>query len=412
MKSFLCYNSIMKVLDIEKLDHFGRGISRIEGIPIFVENCLPSEKVEVEIIKKKKNYMEGKVKKYIVKSTDRIKPICPYYDECGGCDIMHLEYNKQLKYKEEKVKEILLKFSAFNNVKKIIDNEPFYYRNKITLQVKEKIGYYKKKSYDLVQIEKCFIVDDRINEIISRLNKIDLKNINQIVIRVTDNQIMLIFHIKNSINLDINFFNNVDTIVTIGASQNIVKGKGYIEENINDIKYVISPKSFFQVNTKGMVKLYNKVLEYCDLKGEENVLDLYCGTGTIGIYLSKYCKKVFGIELNEDAVKDAFKNKEINNIKNIDFKVGDVKEVLKNNNFLPDVIIVDPPRAGLDKKVIDEIIELQSEKLIYVSCDPVTLARDLNILKDNFHIIECTPVDMFPNTCHVECVVLMLRIDK
>jgi 23S rRNA (uracil1939-C5)-methyltransferase len=218
---------------------------------------------------------------------------------------------------------------------------------------------------------------------------------------------MIVFYSKKIVKLNINIFSFVDTIICITDKEIILKGKGYIEETINDIKFVISPTSFFQVNTNGMINLYDKVLEYCELSGNENLLDLYCGTGTIGIYLSKYCGKVFGVEINKEAIKDALKNKQINNLTNIDFKSGDVKEILKNNKFIPDIIVVDPPRAGLDKNVIDQIISLNPKKLIYVSCDVITLSRDLNLLKQHFDIKEVTPVDMFPNTYHVESVCVL-----
>lgn len=396
-------------LNIEKLDHYGRGIARIDGKTAFIENALPTETVIASIIKEKKNFMEGETIDFITKSNDRIEPICPYYNECGGCNIMHIDYNNQLQFKENKVKEVLNKFCNYDNVKSIIGTNQYNYRNKITLQVKEKIGYYKKKSYELVVIDKCYIADEKINSIINELKNIDLSNVNQIVIRTTNKESMLVFYSKKVIKSDVNKL-NVDTIICINDKQTILKGKGYIEEEIKGIRYVISPTSFFQVNTNGMINLYDKVLEYCGLNGNENLLDLYCGTGTIGIYLSKYCNKVFGIELNKEAIKDALVNKEINNLNNIDFKSGDVKEVLKTNNFIPDIIVVDPPRAGLDSKVVEQIISLKPKKLVYVSCDVITLARDLNLLKEYFNIKEVTPVDMFPNTYHVECVsVLYLK---
>lgn len=390
-------------LNIEKLDHYGRGIARIDGKTAFIENALPTETVIASITKEKKNFMEGETIDFINKSNDRIEPICPYYNECGGCNIMHIDYNNQLQFKENKVKEVLNKFCNYDNVKSIIGTNQYNYRNKITLQVKEKIGYYKKKSYELVVIDKCYIADEKINSIINELKNIDLSNVNQIVIRTTNKESMLVFYSKKVIKSDVNKL-NIDTIICITDNQTILKGKGYIEEVIKDIRYVISPTSFFQVNTNGMINLYDKVLEYCGLNGNENLLDLYCGTGTIGIYLSKYCNKVFGIELNKEAIKDALVNKEINNLNNIDFKSGDVKEVLKTNNFIPDIIVVDPPRAGLDSKVVEQIISLKPKKLVYVSCDVITLARDLNLLKEYFNIKEVTPVDMFPNTYHIECV--------
>jgi 23S rRNA (uracil1939-C5)-methyltransferase len=394
-------------LNIENLDHYARGIARLDGKTVFVENALPKEVVIANITKEKKNFDEGEAIEILKKSSDRIKPICPYYDDCGGCNIMHLNYDNQLKFKENKVKEVLKKFCDYDNVKEIIGTNNLYYRNKITLQVKEKIGYYKKKSYELVEIDKCFIVDEKINNIIKKLKNIDLSNINKIVIRTTKNETMIVFYSKKIVKLNINIFSFVDTIICITDKEIILKGKGYIEETINDIKFVISPTSFFQVNTNGMINLYDKVLEYCELSGNENLLDLYCGTGTIGIYLSKYCGKVFGVEINKEAIKDALKNKQINNLTNIDFKSGDVKEILKNNKFIPDIIVVDPPRAGLDKNVIDQIISLNPKKLIYVSCDVITLSRDLNLLKQHFDIKEVTPVDMFPNTYHVESVCVL-----
>lgn len=394
-------------VNIENLDHYARGIARIDGKAIFIENALPTEKVIINIIKEKKNFGEGEVIKFLNKSTDRVEPICPYYNECGGCNIMHMSYPQQLIFKENKVKEVLKKFTGFENINTIISSNNFNYRNKVTLKVKENIGYYKQKSYEIVAIDKCLIADDRINKIIDNLQNISLENIQEIVIRVTNKESMLIFYSSSLIKIDINDFKNVNTIICITDKQTVLKGKGYIEEEIKGIKFIISPTSFFQVNTNGMINLYDKVLEYADLKGNENLLDLYCGTGTIGIYLTKYCGQVFGIEINKEAIKDALVNKEINNLKNVDFQAGDVKEVLRKNKFIPDIIVVDPPRAGLDKKVIEEIISLNPKKLIYVSCDVVTLARDLNLLKDKFNIIECTPVDMFPNTYHVESIVLL-----
>jgi len=393
------------VFEIEKLDHYGRGIVKKDGKTIFIENALPNEQVKIKLLNEKKNFCEAKTVEIIKESNDRITPICRYYGQCGGCNIMHMSYPQQLEFKENKVKEVLKKFTNFESVKRIVGSDNFNYRNKVTLKVNKKIGYYKKKSYEIIPIDNCLIADERINNIINQLKEIDLDNINEIVIRVTSLESMVVFY-GNNIKLDSNLL-DVDTIVIIDKNKKILKGKGYIEENINNIKFIISPTSFFQVNTKGMINLYNKVLEYSELKGNENLLDLYCGTGTSGIYLSKYCGKVFGIKINEEAIKDANINKKINNINNIEFKSGDVKDILYKNKFIPDIIVVDPPRAGLDKKVIEQIISLKPSKLIYVSCDVVTLARDLNILKAKFDIIECTPVDMFPNTYHVECVCVL-----
>ena len=385
------------VVKIENLDHFGRGIAKVNNMPIFVENSLIDEEVEIIVTKEKKNYMEGIVDKYIKTSPIRVVSKCPYYDNCGGCDLLHLSYEEQLKYKENKVKEIIKKFSDLECVNSIVGSKQFNYRNKITLQVNKEIGYFKKKTNDIIAIDKCLLVDDKINKIIVEFKKLDISKINKIVIRVTNLESMVVFYgnITSKINLD------VDTII---VNNKVIKGNGYIKENINGLNFIISPTSFFQVNNIGMINIYNKVLNYID---GGNVLDLYCGTGTIGIYVSKKANNVLGIELNKEAIKDAQINKKLNNIKNIDFISGDVGTILSRNNFKADIVIVDPPRAGLDSNSINNIIKINPNKIIYVSCDPVTLARDLNNLKEYYDVLEITPFDMFGNTYHVECVSLL-----
>ena len=385
------------VVKIENLDHFGRGIAKVNNMPIFVENSLIDEEVEIIVTKEKKNYMEGIVDKYIKTSPIRVVSKCPYYDNCGGCDLLHLSYEEQLKYKENKVKEIIKKFSDLECVNSIVGSKQFNYRNKITLQVNKEIGYFKKKTNDIIAIDKCLLVDDKINKIIVELKKLDISKINKIVIRVTNLESMVVFYgnITSKINLD------VDTII---VNNKVIKGNGYIKENINGLNFIISPTSFFQVNNIGMINIYNKVLEYVD---GGNVLDLYCGTGTISIYISKNANKVLGIELNKEAVKDALINKKINNISNVDFICGDVGTILAQNNFKADTIILDPPRAGLDSNSINNVLKIKPKKIIYVSCDPVTLARDLKILKNHYNVLEITPFDMFSNTYHVECVCLL-----
>lgn len=387
----------MKNLEVEitNLDHFGRGIVKKEK-PIFIDNALVGEIVEIEITKDNKKYSEGRVIKYIKKSPLRVESNCPFYDKCGGCDLLHLSYQEQLKYKETKVKEIIKKFSGLECVKEIVPTIQYNYRNKVTLHVKQKLGYYQKKSYDIINIDNCLIADDRINDLIKKLNTIDLNTITKITIRVSSKESMLVIEGGK---LDITSFKEVDTII---VDNQVLKGRGYIIEEINNLKFVISPDSFFQVNQLGMINIYNQVLKYVD--NDTKVLDLYCGTGTIGIYLADKVNQVLGIEINKSAINDALMNKKINNLDNIDFKLGDVEDVLNNNSFKADCIVVDPPRAGLGNMVIKNIFKIQPQKLIYVSCDPVTLARDLNILKDKYNVVEITPFDMFSNTYHVECV--------
>ena len=251
------------IVEIEKLDHFGRGIAKVNNVPIFVENALIDEEVETLMTKEKKNYMEGIVSKYLKKSPLRMESKCPYYDKCGGCDLLHLSYDEQLKFKENKVKEIIKKFSGLECVKDIVASKQFNYRNKITLQVNKYVGYFQKKSNIIIPIEKCLLVDERINRIIDELKDIDVSGINQIVIRVSKNESMLVFYGNISSNINL----NVDTII---VNNKVVKGNGYIKEYINDLCFVISPTSFFQVNNIGMTNIYNKVLEYVD---GGNVLD-------------------------------------------------------------------------------------------------------------------------------------------
>jgi 23S rRNA (uracil1939-C5)-methyltransferase len=398
-------------INVYSLDHHGRGIAKVDDKITFITNALPDELVDIEITKDSKKIYEAEVLNYIKKSPLRINAQCPYYEQCGGCDLMHISYEKQLKYKEQKVIDIMARFANINSdiIKSIIGTSEFNYRNKATLQVKEKVGYYKKKSYDIVPINNCLIADSKINKLINLLYNIPLNNIKQVIIKVTLDDTMIIFDIAGNIDEQaiLKIFNNTNIIIKDYNNYKVLKGNNYIIETLGNYKFYISPESFFQVNTNGALNLYNKALEYANLKGNEKVLDLYCGTGTIGIFLARHSKEVIGIEINEQAIKDANKNKEINELSNIEFICGDTGTVIKEKNFKPDIVVVDPPRSGLNTETIQEIIKINAHKIVYISCDPMTLARDLKILSENYNIIEVTPVDMFPNTHHVECVVLL-----
>ena len=408
-----------KVL-IEKLDHQGRGIGKLNDKIIFVNNALPKEEVNVEITLEKKKFYEGKVIDIIKKSNERIESVCPYFYECGGCDLLHVSYENQLKFKQNKVKEILTKYSKIENIQtKIKDIIPsdniFNYRNKVTFQVKENIGFYKRKSYDLIPISKCLLITEKMNEILNIIKEnFDLITFDKVVIKdMEDGQIMLTIYLHDSkeINKIEQILSSKVKSLNIYIENKLYKtiGKSNIIAKLQDFNFLISSEAFFQVNLNQTVKLYNKVLEYTQLKPNDLVLDLYCGTGTIGIFLSPNCNKVLGIEINSEAVRNANENKKLNNISNIDFMVGDTKDLIKKVNFKPNVIVVDPPRSGLDESVIKDIIKLNPERLVYVSCDPMTLARDLSLLNEKYEILEVTPVDMFPNTNHVENVVKLQK---
>lgn len=395
------------MIEINSLDHNGKGIAKINDKIVFVENAIPGEIVEINISKEKKNYIEANVSKYIKKSNKRINVDCPYYDYCGGCNLLHLSYTDQLKFKQDKIQNIVNKYLKkdikINNI--VCSDINKNYRNKVTFQVKEKLGFYNNNTYDIITIDNCLISNNLINNSIKYLKKLDLKNINKIICRTGSNQLMIIIETKSK-------SLNIDPLKEIAQSIYLKFNKEYIHifgnkniyENLGDYKYIISPDSFFQVNINTCLKLYNKINDY--VEKNKNILDLYCGTGSIGIFVSKN-NNVIGVEINESAIKDALENIKLNNIGNIDFLCGDSGKKLNDINFYPDIIIVDPPRSGLNNETITNILNFKSKEIIYVSCDPMTLVRDLNILSDYYEIIEITPFDMFPNTYHVECLVLL-----
>lgn len=402
----------MNNVKITDIDFQGRGIARIDNVVTFVDNALKGEVVDIEIIKKSKKFYEAKVVDIKRKSSKRIESPCPYYDKCGGCDLMHTDYQSQLKFKESKVKTTLNKFANLSpKIESIIpSDEIFNYRNKITFHVSNDIGFFEKKTNDFVKVDKCLICDQSINKLIKKLKKLELQYVTNIIVRSSKMTLEKMIIIEASKNIDTKVLENCGSVYLKIKDKYIHKaGNKNIAEKMNDYIFYISPASFFQVNTFQAIKLYNKVKEYAQLNGNETILDLYCGTGTIGIYLAGNAKKAYGIEINEEAIKDANYNRKVNNIKNIEFFVLNANQFLNKIKDKIDVVIVDPPRGGLDKRTINSILKLNPAKMVYVSCDVATLARDLNILKENYDILKVTPVDMFPNTCHVETVVQLKR---
>ena len=390
-------------VNIESLDHKGRGITKIDNKITFVTNALAFEDVDIIITKTKKKYNEAKVFRYNKISKDRIEPLCPYYLLCGGCNIAHMSYQEQLKFKQNKIANIINKYLDKNiEINDIIYSKQYNYRNKLTLQVNNEIGLYKQETNDIINIDKCLISDKCINDKIKYLNNLDLKKIKQFILRISDEEIMLI--IVGNKDLDITpIFKYFDNIVIKDDKYYLKKGNDYILKRINNLYYKISLDSFFQVNYDIMIKLYDYIKKNC--QNSLNVLDLYCGTGSISIYISDVVKKVNGIEINANAIKDANYNKKINKVENINFICSDTKDIKLNEYY--DTIIVDPPRSGLNKSIIKEILKVKPQKIIYVSCDPMTLTRDLKDLKNVYDIDSITPFDMFPNTYHVECVTIL-----
>ena len=395
----------MYEVEIKSYDHKGRGIARINEKIVFVEDALIGEKVNVEIIKDNKKYMEAKVIKRLETSKDRCNSNCMYYDKCGGCNISSLSYENQLKFKKEKVIDIFNKYLNMIINPDIIKTSEYNYRNKIVLHVIDgKIGYYEKNTNKLVEIDKCLLATESINSIIKLIkDNLDLKEVSKIMIRNTYKETMVAF--DGTINID-KLIKVLDIVDSIYVNDKLVKGKDRIIEKLGDYLFYISKDSFFQVNTKQAYNLYNQVLEFANLNEKDIVLDLYCGTGTIGIFLSKYCKKVIGIEINKSAVEDANNNKKLNNINNIAF-INDTASIISKIDNKANVVILDPPRSGLDKLTTNTLIENRVDKIVYVSCDPMTLARDIKNLRFVYEIKDIKIFDMFAQDYHVETVILL-----
>ena len=440
------------IVDIMDMGFSGEGIAKINDFTIFIPGAIIGEKIKILVVKVLSSYAFGKVIEVIEKSDSRIKEDCVTYKRCGGCNLRHISYQKTLEIKQNSVQALVNK--TLKNkimVKNTVGMEdPYYYRNKAQFPVgidkenKAYIGVFANRTHTIIPIQKCYIqkeisqeignfICDFINE-----NKISVYNeksqkglIRHIVIKVgiRTNEIMCILVINGkeipkeeelSQKL-INKFSDIKTIVknintkntnVILGKENInIYGNGYITDILGDYTFKISPLSFYQVNPVQAEKLYNIGVKAAGITKEDTVFDLYCGIGTISLFMSKYAKKVYGIEIVEQAIDDAKENCKINNITNSEFIAGDVEKVLadliENKDIIPDIIMVDPPRKGLDNTTIENIMKIKPKKLIYISCNPATLIRDLAKLEKEYNIKEITPVDMFPFTSHVECVCVL-----
>ena len=398
-----------KNIKIINQNNEGEGIAKINNKVIFVPYTLKNDVVDLEIAKNNKKYDIGKLINIIISSEERRNVMCPYYYNCGGCNIMHQLYNYQLEFKKNKI---------INNLKHItnidIDNidieydDEYYYRNHITLSVKGNIiGFLKRNSNDIVDIDKCIIsskiINDKINEIKiflnkykdNNINKISIKSYKEILIEIESNKFSLKDEFIKYVKCDSLYLNN-----------KLIYGKDKADIDFGKYKFKISNKSFFQKNTNMALKLYDYIKDNIDLNS--NVLDLYCGIGSIGIYIANKAKSVIGVEIIDEAIKDAKNNAILNNINNIEFISGKVEDNISNINNI-DTIIVDPPRVGINKKAINGIIKINPNKIIYVSCNSTTLARDINHLKEHYIIKKMKLFDMFPNTYHCESVCILER---
>lgn len=438
----------------EKLDDFGLGIVYLDNLTCFVNDLLPGEIVDIETTFTYGKLSSCKVLKRYNDSPYRVKPICPLYKECGGCQIMHLSYEKQLEYKKEKVKQLLHKFTKidFNVENTLPVINPIRFRNKVQKPIrlnpktkKIEAGFYQSDTHKLVKVDDCLME----SELSSKITKVVIQLLQKyhyqpydedkqtgivrhlliktnseqsealVTLIVTTPQLKgrsefakeLISKVAEVKGVVLNI-NNRKTNVILGEKDISVYGYERIKDKIFNKKFLISTQSFYQTNSKQVENLYKTAIDLAKLTKEDTVLDAYCGTGTIGISLSDYVKSVTGVEINKQAINDAIFNAKINNVKNIKFICDDCSKYMLSNKEKFSVIIMDPPRKGSTKEFIDACKTINPKKIVYISCDPSTLARDLALFKDKYEIKKVIPVDMFPNTLHVETIVLMLRIEK
>ena len=392
---------VFEMSKIEKYDDLGNGITKINNKICFVKRGLPLEEVEVKVIKEKKNYGEGIINKIIMPSINRVKPICPFYNDCNGCDFLHTTIEEEKEFKKSRCLEF---FNKFNNFYETND----YYRNKIVLHFNNnKLGYYKENSHDIVEIDNCLIVNNKINEIIKIIKKY-LSNEDNGKVLIRCNYLDEILININGIYKNINKLKNEELFNNILDNNKVIKGNDYFYEEVLDYKFKVHHDAFFQVNREGLEYLFNIINNYIKDKNINNVLDLYSGTSVLGINVSKYVKKVTSIEINKNACLDAKENIKLNNINNLKIINGNVEDYINKFNNI-DLIIIDPARSGLDKKTIEYLNKIKSKYIIYISCNIHSLKRDLKLL-NNYTIENINIVDMFRRTNNVETIVLMKKI--
>lgn len=383
------------IVTIDDEDSEGNGITRIDNFVTFIPYALKSEKIEIKIVDIRKRFAIGQIDKIIQKSDKRIEPKCPYYNKCGACSFLHTSFEYE---KETKLNYINKLFNK--NIKEILTNNEYNYRNKASFHiVNGKIGYYSENTHDLVEIDNCLLLDIRINDLVKYFKSSNLSFIEEIIIRCTFNEVMV--QIKGNEKYDFSNLVNNNKIDSLYINDKLVYGHEYITEEINNIKYAIYPDAFFQINTSNMIIMYDLIKEYAQTGN--NLLDLYCGTGSIGIYLSNNFKSITGIEINKSSILCANINKNINNLNNIKFILGDSKIASKSDY---DVIVVDPPRSGLSNTVINYLNKSNAKRIIYVSCNPKTLKRDLDLI-NNYNLKEMKVINMFNKTKHIECVCIL-----
>ena len=423
----------------------GEGIGYDHGVPVFIPGALMHETVDVKITQEKEKYKTAKLIRVIRKSKDRVEPECRYCDSCRACTLMHLKYERQLNYKKQTLKQALKKYADIDMPVSVIKNDNIYhYRNKFKLPFgmeKGKIvtGMYESERGRFVPIEDCIIHEEVLEkvrkQILEIMNKYKLKAYNErtregyrsLIMRTFNNKIALVFVVGDNTDMEpmLSDLTRIEEVSSIYYSVNTNKkyinalendlvhvfGKNCLNARINDLKLVFTPKSFFQLNTRQAEVLYDEAVSLID-ENDEEVLEAYCGVGVMSLMAARKAKHVTGVEIVPDAIDNAKKNARYNKIDNVDFVVGDsgsvMEEISKEKQL--DCLIVDPPRTGLDEKMINSILNSNAKKLIYVSCNPSTLAKNLNVLKEYYNIESIRAIDVFSNTEHVESIVYLARM--
>ena len=396
----------MKVV-IDRFDDLGRGIAYVGDKITFIPNTIPGDTVDITITKETKKYNIAKVDKYLKLSSRRVKPKCPYFDICGGCTLQSISYEDTINYKYNKVKNLFKKGNIEINLEIIRNPNPYNYRNKISLKVVDKrTGFYEESTHNIVEINECIIASPAINKTISLISEFNIIN-GSITIRCNkNNEILIILESSDKLNIDINYLKSQIKLVGIVINNETFYGDNFLIENINDYFYKISYDSFFKVYHYVASILFNEVSKR--INEEDTVLDLYCGVGTLSLNAAR-AKEVIGVEIVENAILNAIFNAHINKIDNVKFILNDSTKAVSKLNKKFTKVIVDPPRSGLTKTIIDNILSINPEEIIYVSCDPATLVRDVLLFIDKYNIKKAIIFDMFSYTYHVETMIVLKR---
>jgi len=455
------------VIDIIGMNHDGEGVGRANGYTLFVQGALPGETVRVRVMKTKKQYGYAKLLEIVKASPDRVSAPCPIYDQCGGCQIQHMSYAGQLAWKRQLVIDNLQRIGKLNVMVEDADaedaergirvmptmgmDEPWRYRNKAQVPIGAAEGglvggFYAKGSHRIIDMESCLIQHEHNDEVVAKVKEIGshfgisayneetgrglLRHVvvkkafrtgEMMLVLVTNGRDIpykdeWIGSIREAIPHVASICQNVNkkqTNVIFGDETRVLWGRDVIYDYIGDVQFAISARSFYQVNPVQTEVLYGKTVEYAGLSGKETVIDAYCGIGTISLFLAQHADQVYGVEIVPEAIEDARSNALLNEMRNVKFEVGASEDVIprwKEQGIEADVIVVDPPRKGCDPRLLDTILEMKPERVVYVSCNPSTLARDLRVLEDGgYRTVEVTPVDMFPHTVHVESVAMLVR---